>query len=455
MADPWRILGLQRDTADEKKVRGAYAKLLKAHRPDQDPEGFQRLRMAYQYALEWIQQAAADLEDRDEDEADVEEQRPAAQPSMAETPKVPVPPLPSSWPSGGVPVLPDRLNLSSAPKTPGEKQRLTELPERSWPREWSYSLESLNLALRAPERQLDAIGMALKALATDVVEFGIPARSLACIIQDAFHADPGLFAVTAPASLLAWLLRGGFSEVLNNALDELGRSNQHARIMLMVQKLDDCLLDALSAGTADIFIRAAGLAALIKPFTAQSMARKMRRLLDSPAYSAQLDRLDAAIVRGLALRDVVPVQRRFWSQRMDQPAQACDWQAEIPAQALSAVVLLGDKWAGHTLVQSVVPADVWQAAWRHRWLKLTARKVSMLLQPRNLAMIGFAVVGGMLLLLGASHCTELSHARRSSPAARLEEDPEEIRRDMQRREELRRHTKELKQALERASPDSR
>ncbi|UVL86452.1 J domain-containing protein [Pseudomonas sp. B21-028] len=48
----WEILGLPED-ADKRSVKRQYASLLKRHRPDEDPEGFQRLREAYEQALEW------------------------------------------------------------------------------------------------------------------------------------------------------------------------------------------------------------------------------------------------------------------------------------------------------------------------------------------------------------------------------------------------------------------
>ncbi|MGX4727681.1 J domain-containing protein [Pseudomonas corrugata] len=48
----WEVLGLPAD-ADKRSVKRQYASLLKRHRPDEDPEGFQRLREAYEQALEW------------------------------------------------------------------------------------------------------------------------------------------------------------------------------------------------------------------------------------------------------------------------------------------------------------------------------------------------------------------------------------------------------------------
>lgn len=48
----WEILGLPSD-ADTRSIKRQYATLLKRTRPDDDPEGFQRLREAYEHALNW------------------------------------------------------------------------------------------------------------------------------------------------------------------------------------------------------------------------------------------------------------------------------------------------------------------------------------------------------------------------------------------------------------------
>ena len=48
---PWDVLGVAAN-ADERTVRRAYARLLKQQRPDEDAEAFQRLRYAYESALQ-------------------------------------------------------------------------------------------------------------------------------------------------------------------------------------------------------------------------------------------------------------------------------------------------------------------------------------------------------------------------------------------------------------------
>lgn len=64
-----RLLGLP-DDADERAIKRAYAAKLKITRPDEDPEGFQRLHEAYQAALAWVRSGPHDDEDVWGDEAD-------------------------------------------------------------------------------------------------------------------------------------------------------------------------------------------------------------------------------------------------------------------------------------------------------------------------------------------------------------------------------------------------
>jgi hypothetical protein len=59
--DPWKLLELDRNTAGEREVKRAYARLLKQYRPEQDPEGFRRVHEAYQAALADLARGVPDL----------------------------------------------------------------------------------------------------------------------------------------------------------------------------------------------------------------------------------------------------------------------------------------------------------------------------------------------------------------------------------------------------------
>jgi len=413
MADPWSILGLRSDTADEKQVRTAYARLLKVHRPDQDPEGFQQLRTAYEQALEWLRfRTLSDEDEEPDDVVKVELEPDVVLPVVSDSIHV----LPSSWAAGEVPVLPYKLG-----QTPHPEQRKQQRPERNWPREWSYSLESLDRALLGETRHLDVIAVALRALAVDVAECGIPAFALECILSDAFDTDAGLFGMTVPVAILSQLLQGGCIAFLKRAVNALEQAGDPARITQMAQKLDDCLAEASSPRTAEVYFRVAGLAALHKPFVAQSILRKLKGFLDASAYSAKFDSLHTAITHGMALRDLAQDYRLFWAQRLEHPEAVCDWKAETSAHALMNVVVLGPQWAGCPLVQGVVPADVWRDAWKYRWVQVSVFRLIRMLKPRNLMVAGLALIGGGFLIFGAHLVTQVTPSRRPDPATQTEE----------------------------------
>ncbi|MEQ8763390.1 MAG: DnaJ domain-containing protein [Planctomycetota bacterium] len=68
LANPYRTLGVKRDAKDE-DIRAAYFDAVRTHPPDGDPDGFERIRTAY----EWLKspeqrQAAEALTLRDETE---------------------------------------------------------------------------------------------------------------------------------------------------------------------------------------------------------------------------------------------------------------------------------------------------------------------------------------------------------------------------------------------------
>jgi hypothetical protein len=56
--DIWRELSIA-PTSDARAVRRAYARRLKEVHPEDDPEGFERLRRAYELAMRWAEQARA------------------------------------------------------------------------------------------------------------------------------------------------------------------------------------------------------------------------------------------------------------------------------------------------------------------------------------------------------------------------------------------------------------
>lgn len=140
--NPFAVLGLSAD-ADEAQIKRAYAKLLRANRPDDDPAGFQRLNEAYQHCLEWARRRAAaaaalaadaaadEREDADEDEveADGETAQRLRMPPAPRPPPVPVAPTDGpaapqapAAPTPFAPAAPRTPFVASAPPAPAPAQ---------------------------------------------------------------------------------------------------------------------------------------------------------------------------------------------------------------------------------------------------------------------------------------------------------------------------------------------
>jgi hypothetical protein len=91
----FQVLGIAPD-ADERAIKRAYAAKLKTSRPDDDPEGFQRLNEAYRDALRWIEyrdQAWNEDEDWDEDESDRDDSDEASDEAGSATTEPDEPPI--------------------------------------------------------------------------------------------------------------------------------------------------------------------------------------------------------------------------------------------------------------------------------------------------------------------------------------------------------------------------
>lgn len=125
--NPFAALGLSAD-ADEAQIKRAYAKLLRANRPDDDPAGFQRLNEAYRHCLERARRRAAAavavdaVEDEEEAEDDGETgQRlrippaPRPPPIPLANPAAPAAPQPPAAPTPFAPAAP-RAPAGSAPE---------------------------------------------------------------------------------------------------------------------------------------------------------------------------------------------------------------------------------------------------------------------------------------------------------------------------------------------------
>lgn len=79
--NPWQVLGIE-PIEDPRAIKQAYARAVKQHRPDSDPEGYQRLRECYEWALGWVEWRQSQALDPGAQEPRTSEPAPAPTPAV-------------------------------------------------------------------------------------------------------------------------------------------------------------------------------------------------------------------------------------------------------------------------------------------------------------------------------------------------------------------------------------
>ncbi len=411
----WQLLELDPQEVDEKKVRQAYARLLKVHRPDQDPQGFQRLRSAYEQALEWLkwrQNAVDDEGDETTEAEDGETFRSSRVEWSTEKPLEPVKapenpapgPLAPSWGDGGAPELPHEAKGGEAePKSSPVKKEPTE---RHWPRDWSFGIEALQRACLRAEEEPEGVSKALTAFLWDVREHGILNRDMETILRDAFDGKMELLARTIPSAFLCELI----SQENMRLVEELWSRLQPGARVHFAQKLEQCPHEVYQEGSVAFLIHAACFVALESPKVAQSLNVLLHRLPKGIVNQEMKDRLRVLIHRGTAFLKLPSAARAFWNHRIARPEEICDWSAPDVEDVLEATVLLGKQWAGLDHVQKVVPPAVLERASSSLLPRKMLRALRSMMTRDFLVTSGFSLLAGVLLFFGAVKLQQMREA---------------------------------------------
>jgi hypothetical protein len=348
--DPWAVLELDRATATERDVKRAYARLLKRHRPDQDPEGFQRANDAYLRALSELADAAAGTAAEastggvsaagtgqapgdSADSTPVVTQEPSRQAASPETT-----PDPAGHAEHGPRSLHDFLQLPEEFLTAFEalKERLqrgSQLPEvpefnvlRNMVREnpalippWVSVLEGLFTT--GPGLKL------LPQLQTNDVHLLMLRGESACAarIMVAFRDDPAL----------------------------LNRLTQLANLMVARKDAADPSMLAAVHFTAR-------LAAFHLPQISVRLADELYRETSPGVRERIVREIETRSAAGRIFTSLPHALRRFWEHQLfESGEEATDWNAPGNASALRALFLDCDQsWEGWPLVAQLVPREV-------------------------------------------------------------------------------------------------
>lgn len=360
MNNPWQILNLQRETATEKDVKSAYARLLKLHRPDQDPEGFHRVRGAYELAMSWLRREA-------------EGARPSESPSL--TPRA-LEERPS----------PDTvLNPAPPPHEPAFPAPLFFDPKEGG-QQWRAAVEHLKETLATGDQHQPWI--LASHLATTARDLNISAAALEEALLYASGGDPTKLYLIMSDGLLEQLIIGQRLGLVAKCLvgwqeaSDIPRLTALAQILVSVSRrtpdakqpepndqrsvldrvLQQASPEARDNGTAQISAHLANLIAFWRPDVANELANLAFPHLSPDSRSAVMTQIEQAISLGRLFERFPPNIKRFWFERLQHPRAPHDWTTSESKACLDHVFecrLYG--WPGESLIRALVPEDVWEA----------------------------------------------------------------------------------------------
>jgi hypothetical protein len=322
MNDPWQILILDANTATEKDVKAAYARLLKQHRPDTDPQGFRRVREAYEVALAMVRQRDAEGT-----------------------------PIPSYASESGEGAETDQEQ--GMPEETASSPPAFELPEAVQP-----SLEEMQRAAEAGHtEQIEAALQAFhEACESSHVEATV--RSLA--LERAFAGDAKLLAPAIPDRMLLRLAELGQVSLPHLVLSVWTEEGRHERVRQFGRAMLDQARQLASPDGAILMARVGVVVGLESPALATDLGNRAFPHLPVDARTQIMGRLEHEAALGKIFEEVTPAMKPFWFERLRNNQEAHDWSDSRSLRALEDLVQRNRYvWHGWGIIQQMLPPERW------------------------------------------------------------------------------------------------
>lgn len=325
MQSPWQILNLDPDTATEKEVKTAYARLIKQHRPDTDPEGFQRVREAYEIGLSILRQRqqASTFED--------------------------VAPVPE---------------VASAATT-----------EEAAPKSLPPVLIEAELAVNHAQATDDqaALAKAISALffACRSLESG---RAAILLWQESLHRVTGgrsaLAALGTTTPQLIAEMESGTSMITHACIGHWEQVHDLASMSNLGNEMLAHASSLQSPEAAVVALRLAMECGFAFPKLATNLINYAFPHLDREARERFLPQVEQQVRLGAFFTGFRDDQQAFWHQRLRRPQDEWNWTDPASEAAIEYLVgARGETWEGYAVVKQAAPAE-----WFSRLEKAMSRK---------------------------------------------------------------------------------
>jgi hypothetical protein len=329
-SSPWSILELDALTATRRDVKRAYARLLKRHRPDSDPEGFQRIHGAYETVLR-------EIELREEGDAGMPE---------------PV----FVMPAGSV------LSLDEFRPVRAKEIKAAELP--GLPQPFLAAMGILR-EVRTSGNTAPAAG-ALTQLrlvcGEDPALWCEWSKALAEIFDEGLTAA-GIAPLMETEDVL-FELRAGESRVAFQMLDYWRRGGMLAEMVAMGKALTNQSVGGnFDRGQAGFFaLRLAFYFAIPQPGGAGMLLDAAFFWLPARERTMLIPGVEQRLHLGRLFWHLPPKSQRCWEGILDEldNSKTPDWNGEVASRALAELVFATpNDWAGWQFLRSVLPTARW------------------------------------------------------------------------------------------------
>ena len=309
MNSPWEILGLDPQSATEKDVKVAYARLIKQYRPDSDPEGFQRVRQAYEVAL-------AMLKNGQRRDPSAEE---AAKPSFDD----------------------------SAPVVASQPAELIEAEV------------AIGRAREANDNA--ALAKSISAL-QDLCQRLKPGRASIQLWQETLHrvteGKSALVALGVPIPQLIHEMENGSAIITHAVLGHWEGLEQTDNLVEVAEALIASQARLQNREAAIVALRLGVETGFVKPVLSTVLVKFAFPHVDRDARDALIPKIEEQAAIGNLMPGLRKEQQLFWRQRLRNGRQEWDWSCPEANTALDYLARqMPPQWTGFGIVRQVAPQE--------------------------------------------------------------------------------------------------
>lgn len=392
----WDQLELDPKTATERDVKRAYAKKLKTTRPDKDPEGFQKLRQSYEWALSELRWREAGYDD----DPDWEESDDAAQNHEDQTT------LLSDAPAAEDPLQarPIQFGAQSTEAFEEELDALRQALENEDQGKVAEAVCEFESALYARPDLVESWGQSFAGLLDDFPDNADLRLRSETILFELEHE--GCNATKAIIQRAAKQMDG----------ERIGKLS-----ILMRKNISRISTDAGGQAICDL----ASAAALWSPLHAKPLMDKAYEILPTHWREHAIAAIESDVAVGSLLNCIRADQRQFWAERLQNPYMDWDWKSAESVKALDYVVENARwSWKGVEMILQVVPEEV-EARIRRRLQKTPKPRASQAASSggsgssgsdMDRRLIFILVIVGAQIALSVSRCSPDSSSDYQSPS---------------------------------------